>query len=175
MMRHSLIPIILLFMLAAEGVAMELLPSSIKFADIYIIPHWILMFLVIVTTYAYQNQAMIPIVYAGIFGLMIDIVYTGILGVYMFVVPLALYIAQLLNRSFQANIWMVLIITSMSLFVLEVALLIIYSFLGISTMDFSDFILYRFFPTLLANLVFILVIYYPSRKILAWIDMKKFT
>lgn len=173
-MRHSLIPIILLIMLATEGVAMELLPSFIKFADIYIVPHWILLFLILVTTYSYLQNSMLPIIYAAIFGLMIDVVYTGILGVYMFVLPLSLYVTQLLNRLFQANIFMVILITTVSLFVMEAGLLVIYSFLGFSTMPFAHFIIFRFIPTWLANLVFIIVIYYPTRKLLAWIDTKKF-
>src|SRR5690625_4774441 len=119
-MRRSIVPIILLIMLATEGVAMELLPSSIKFADIYIIPHWILLFLILTVVLLYPNNTVIPIIYAAIFGLMTDIVYTGILGVYMFVLSIAVYITQLLNRLFQANFLMTLIISSVALFVMEV-------------------------------------------------------
>lgn len=172
-MRHAIIPIILLFMLAFEGVAIELLPPSIKFADIYIIPQWILMFLILVTTYSYMNNPIIPIIYGAVFGLMTDIVYTSILGVYMFALGLSVYVAQLLNRMFQTNLIMIMLIATICLFVLETVLVLIYSFLGISTLPFGQFFIYRFLPTWIANLFFIALIYYPAKKLLAWINVKK--
>lgn len=172
-MRHAIIPVILLFMLAFEGVAIELLPTSIKFAEIYLIPQWILMFLILVVAFSYHNQPIVPILYGALFGLMTDIVYTNILGVYMFVLGLSVYVAQLLNRLFQANLLMIIIIATVSLFVLEVSLLLIYTSLGISTMPFTDFLIYRLIPTWLANLLFIVIIYYPTKKLLAWINVKK--
>jgi len=169
-MKRIIVPIILLFMLAVEGVAIELLPSSIKFADVYIIPHWILLFLILVALYAYPNNSMIPIIYAALFGLMIDIVYTGMLGIYMFVLAISLYVAQLLNRLLQTNISMILLISAISLLAMEIGLLAIYSLLGFSTMSLWDFFIYRFLPTLIANLLFMVVIYYPSKKILSWVN-----
>src|SRR5699024_3760312 len=116
-MKRIFIPIILLIMLAIEGVAMELLPPSIKFASIYLTPHWLLLFLILVVTFAYPNESFIPIVYAAVFGLMTDIVYTGVLGVYMFMLALAVYIGQLLNRYLQTNFSMLLVISLASLVV----------------------------------------------------------
>jgi rod shape-determining protein MreD len=174
-MRHAIIPVILLFMLAFEGVAIELLPPSIKFAEIYIIPQWVLMFLILVTIYSYTKMPIIPIIYGAVFGLMTDIVYTNILGVYMFVVALAVYVAQLLNRLFQANIFMVIIIATVSLFVLEFSLVFIYSFLGISTMSINQFLVFRFLPTWIANILFIVIIYYPTKQLLKWMNAKKIT
>lgn len=169
-MKRMLIPIILVIMLATEGVAMELLPPSIKFASMYMTPHWILIVLILVVTYAYPNNSFIPIMFAAVFGLMTDIVYTGVLGVYMFMLALAVYFGQLLNRLLQTNFFMVMLITLVSLSAMELGLFGIYTLLGISTMLFDDFFIYRLAPTLLANLLFFIVIFYPTRKLLLWVN-----
>lgn len=169
-MKRAIIPFVLLFILATEGVAMELLPATIKYASIYITPHWLLLFLILVTAYTYPNNSMIPIVYAAIFGLMIDIVYTEVLGIYMFVLAISIYVAQLLNRLLQTNFLMITLISVASVVVMEIGLLAIYSLLGFSTMIVKDFIIYRFLPTLLANILFISVIFYPGKKLLSWVN-----
>lgn len=169
-MKRIVIPIILLIMLATEGVAMELLPASIKFAPIYLTPHWILLFLILVVTFAYPNESFLPIVYAAVFGLMTDIVYTGILGVYMFMLAIAIYIGQLLNRLLQTNFLMILITAILCLFVMEIGLFSIYSLLNVVVSPIEDFLTLRLAPTLLANILFIIIIYYPSKKLLRWIN-----
>src|SRR5699024_12211823 len=89
-MKRIIIPFVLIVILAFQGVAMELLPPSIKFAKVYLTPHWILIFLILVAGFVYPQKPMIPIIYAAVFGLMTDIVYTGVLGVYMFVIAMSL-------------------------------------------------------------------------------------
>lgn len=167
-MKRAVIPLMLLFLLAIEGVAMELLPSSIKYASFYITPHWLLLFLILVIAYVYPVDATVPIIYAAISGLMIDIVYTGVLGVYMFVLAIAVYVAYLLNRLLQANFLMIALIALLSMFVMEVSLFAIYTMLGFLTMSVKDFFLLRFIPTIIANLLFIAIIYYPSKQLLLW-------
>lgn len=169
-MKRTLMPIILLVILAAEGVAMELLPPSIKYASIYITPHWVLLFLILIVAYGYPGNTLIPILYAALFGLMIDVVYTGVLGIYMFVLAVVIYVAQLLTRLLQANFLVLLLISVISLFTMEIGLLAIYTLLGFTTMPMQEFFINRFSPTLLANLLFMIVIFYPSKKILTWMN-----
>src|SRR5690625_2656681 len=102
-MKRAIIPFLLLFMLAAQGVAMELLPPAIKFSDVYIIPHWLLMMLILQVTNEETDHPFVPILYGALFGLIMDVVYTGILGIYMFVLSLSVYVVQLLHRLFQTN------------------------------------------------------------------------
>lgn len=169
-MKRIIIPLLLLFILAFQGVAMELLPPSIKFATLYLTPHWLLLFLILVAGFVYPQKPMIPIMYAAVFGLMTDIVYTGVLGVYMFVIAMSLYVAQLLYRLLQVNLLMVSVISVISVFVVEISLLAIYSLIGFSTMTIGDFFIYRFLPTILANILFLIIIYFPSRRILLWVS-----
>ncbi|HZW67865.1 MAG TPA: rod shape-determining protein MreD [Pseudogracilibacillus sp.] len=167
-MKRIIIPFVLIVILAFQGVAMELLPPSIKFAKVYLTPHWILIFLILVAGFVYPQKPMIPIIYAAVFGLMTDIVYTGVLGVYMFVIAMSLYVAQLLYRLLQVNLLMVSVISIISLLIVEISLLAIYSLIGYSTMPLGDFFIYRFLPTILANILFLIIIYLPSRRLLLW-------
>ncbi|SRR5690625_108684 len=174
MKRLVTISLIMLLLLAIEGVAIELLPSFIKLSQVYLTPHWLLLFLIIVVSFGYPNDSTIPITFAVVFGLMTDIVYTGILGVYMFMLALSVYSSQLLNRLLQANLWMLLLIAFASITVMEVGLLSIYSLIGIPTMSLNNFLLYRYIPTVVANLLFLLIIYVPSRKLLHWMKEESF-
>lgn len=174
-MKRSLIIIILLFILAAEGVAMELLPSAIKYSSLYITPHWILLILILVVTYMYPNDSFIPVVYAASFGLINDIVYTGVLGVYMFVLAMSVYIAQLLSRVLQTSFLPIILIASIGVLTMELGLFAIYSLLGISMMSLQDYLVLRCLPTLIANLFFIIVVFYPGRKLLSWMGDGEFT
>ena len=92
----------------------------------------------------------------------------------MFMLALSVYSSQLLNRLLQANLWMLLLIAFASITVMEVGLLSIYSLIGIPTMSLNNFLLYRYIPTVVANLLFLLIIYVPSRKLLHWMKEESF-
>jgi len=169
-MKRAILPILLLFTLAAQGVAIELLPPAIKFADIYIIPHWLLMMLILQVTYEETDNTLIPILYGAIFGLITDIVYTGILGIYMFVLALSVYVVQLLHRLFQTNYITNVFFSIVSVLVMEIALLFIYTFLTVPTMTFANFALLRLLPTTLANVIFISIIFYPMKQLFHWLN-----
>lgn len=171
-MKKNILPFMLLIVVALEGVAMKMLPVQFKAANLYIIPHWVLLILLLVTLFLDNRSIMTAIIYGAIFGLIIDIVYTGILGIYMFVIPFTLYIAGLLNRFLQTNLLMTLVITTVCLFIAELSLYSIYGFIGTDTMTFSYFISNRFLPTLIANLLFIVIFYLPMKKLLLWINIK---
>lgn len=171
-MKHLLLVPILIIILAAKGVAIEMLPSSLKFADFYFIPHWILLFLIVVTMFLDHDDSFIAIIYGIIFGLMSDILYTGMLGIYMFMIPFSLYIAKLLFRLLQNNLVMCLIVTAVSILIVEFGLYMIYSFLGVVSISVPSFIIERMIPTLLANLVFMLIIYFPVKKLVIWINQE---
>lgn len=171
MKRLVLIPI-LIILLAAKGVAIELLPPSLKFADVYFIPHWLLLFLLVLTMFLDSEDTFTAIHFGVIFGLMMDILYTGILGIYMFMIPFALYIAKLLFRLLQNNLLMCLLVTAISVIIVELGLYFIYQFLGFVHTTFLFFLGERLLPTVLANLVFMLLIYLPVKKLALWINQE---
>lgn len=169
MMKRLFFPAILFLILVCEGVAIEFLPNSLASADILISPHWVFIFLLLISLLYDTNDTFFAIVYGVAFGLLIDIVYTGVLGLYMFVYPFTLYIVHLLKRFLQTNIYMAIIVASISLFILEILLLLVFSIIGYVDVTNMYFLLHRFIPTLLANLLFLVPVYLLSaNKLRSW-------
>src|SRR5699024_3030107 len=103
MIRLVLIGITFLI-LVSEGVALELLPTVLTSSATLIVPHWLLVFLVLINLFYDTNETYFSIYLGIVFGLLIDIVYTGILGAYMFTYPFTLYLIHLLKRFVQSNV-----------------------------------------------------------------------
>ena len=166
MLKNLLIFSVSFLLLISEGIALDLLPASLTSSDTLIVPHWVLMFLILIAVLYDTDETFFSIIYGIVFGLLIDIVYTDVLGVYMFVYPFALYIAHLLKRLLQTNIHMTILIATISMIVVEVLLLFIYSVVGIVETTATSFIVKRLLPTLLANILFLIPLYLFSVNIL---------
>lgn len=79
-MKHLYLPLILFLLLITEGVALEILPSSIVLSDTLIVPHWVFICLIFIAVLYDNENTYYSVLYALIFGILIDIVYTGVLG-----------------------------------------------------------------------------------------------
>ncbi|MFS0672941.1 rod shape-determining protein MreD [Ornithinibacillus sp. 179-J 7C1 HS] len=158
-MRHIFLPLILLLILVLEGVALDLLPSGLIDGDIMITPHWVLMFLVLIAIYYDRRNSYHSIVYALIFGLLFDIAYTGILGVYMFTYGVTVYIIHELRNMLHSNIYSVLLFGIISIIIADVIINMIYYFVGIMDAEWINYIMSRLLPSILANSIFLLIIY----------------
>ncbi|WP_174613937.1 rod shape-determining protein MreD [Virgibacillus ihumii] len=158
-MKRLIIPFILFVLLIMEGVALELLPVSLVTGDIVIVPHWILAFLVMMAIFYDRENTYMSILYGVIFGLLIDVVYTGVLGVYMFTYAVVIYIVHNLTKLLHANIFGVIVLGIVGLLLAEISINVVFSFVGLSEMKWSTYLLYRMLPTVLANLLFLLLLY----------------
>jgi rod shape-determining protein MreD len=158
-MRHIFLPLILLLLVALEGVAFDILPSSLIDGDIMITPHWVLMFLVLIAIFYDRNDSYHSIIYAVIFGLLIDIVYTGILGVYMFTYAVVIYIIRELRNILHSNIYSSLLFGIISITIAELIINLIYYVVGIMNSVWMDYLMERLLPSILANSIFLLIIY----------------
>lgn len=164
-MRKTSLIIALFSLLVLEGVALELLPENLLNLSIIIIPHWILVFLIMLSFFYEEKNPQNFIIYAIIFGLLVDIVYTDTLGVYMFAYGLALYTATLLKRILQENIVMTIFTTIIAIILAEAVISGIYTVLGITSVYWMDNLTLRLIPTIIANIIFLLIIY-PFVKII---------
>lgn len=175
-MKRLYIPLLLFLLLIVEGVGLDLLPFSN--IDIIIVPHFILMFLVLVTIFYDKENTYTSVVYSIIFGLLIDIVYTGVLGVYMFSYAIVIYLVHKLKRLMHTNFFVTLFLGAITLILVENAIYIIYSVIDINNMLWVDFLLYRLLPTMLANLIFLMILYpIVVKRLSKWIkedDSKTF-
>lgn len=168
-MKKVLIIIILLSLLILEGIAMILLPTNIFISDMYIIPHWVFLFILLVNVFFDNEELYFSITLAIVFGLLIDVVYTDLLGVYMFVYPMAIYIVNLIKQFFQANFYITVVYYLVSFTIIEMMIYIIYSFVDLINITYILFIWDRLIPTIIANFIFLLVLY-PifSKRLVKW-------
>ncbi|MFD2046218.1 rod shape-determining protein MreD [Ornithinibacillus salinisoli] len=158
-MKRLFLPLILFVFLVFEGVAIELLPESLVGSSLLIIPHWVLITLIYITIFYDLKDTYHSIVYALVFGLLIDIVYTGVLGVYMFTYAIVTYIIHSLMKLLHSNFYATILAGTLAIAFADMAIYVIYLVVGITALPWNDYLMIRLIPTVLANQMFLLLLY----------------
>ena len=125
------------------------------------VPRLIILILVMVSFYLPRNKM---IIYAIIFGFLYDSYYVGVLGIYVAIFPLIVYVTDKLNQVLNPNPITIGMMVFINLSILETMLYWIYKILGFTMIDMNTFMAGRLGPTLLLNLVFFIVAFYPLKK-----------
>jgi len=162
-MKRIVLPLILSICFILESLYVEFFPNGIFGIHKLFVPHFLLIVLIIMGMYYVRNRT---ILYAFIFGLLFDAFYTGILGVYLFVFPLIVYITSSLMKVLQANIFVSAIVMLVDIAIAEFIVYGLNILILKTTMSTMDFINGRLIPTLILNIVFYIIIFYPLRKCL---------
>lgn len=149
----------LFLILVIEGIAIDFLPHFLAKTNLLMTPHWIFMFLLLMVFKFDTNDTFYAVIYGVVFGVLVDIVYSDVLGIYMFIYPFVIYLVHISKRFLQTNFYMLLIIAAASLFLVEILLFIVYSFVLSLDLGQLYFLFNRYIPTLFANLLFLLLIY----------------
>lgn len=168
-MKRLWVPFILFLIVILEGVALELLPARLVNGDLLIIPHWAFVYLVYVLIFYDKEDTHTSVFYAAIFGLMIDIVYTGILGVYMFTYALVVYIVHGLKSLLHANFYVTLLLGVLGIALSDFMIYFVFLIIDITDITIKHYIIYRFIPTILANLLFLVILYpFVRQPLIRW-------
>lgn len=162
-MKRIVLPLILSVCFILESLYVEYFPNGVFGIHKIFVPHFLLIVLIIMGIYYVRNRT---ILYAFIFGLLFDAFYTGILGVYLFVFPLIVYITTSLMKVLQANIFVSAIVMIVDIAIAEFIVYGLNILISNTTMQAIDFLNLRLVPTLILNLVFYFIIFYPLRKCL---------
>lgn len=158
-MKHLYIPLLLFIFLVLEGVAQEFLPSTLVYGNWLIIPHFVLVYLVMIAVFYDNDRTYYVVLYGIIFGIMIDIVYTNILGIYMFVYALTAYAVHGIKKMLHGNFIVALLLSAAAVAIGDTGVHIIYSFIEGNTIGIGESLTRRLIPSILANLIFFLLIY----------------
>src|SRR5699024_190326 len=165
------LPLILLIIVIFEGVAINLLPTALILTDYLIIAHWVLVFLVYIAIYYDTESTYYSVLYAILFGLLIDILYTGILGVYMFSYATVIYVIHGLQKLLQRNFFVLLLLGFTAIVSADFLIYAMYYVVGITEMAGQDYLMQRLVPTILANFLFLLILFPIIKKsITRWGD-----
>lgn len=168
-MRRLYLPLILFLFIVLEGVALDLLPVQLLSTQTLIVPHWVLVILIFIVIFYDKEDTYYSIVYGVVFGLLIDVVYTGILGIYMFSYGFTIYIVHELRKLVHTNFYAVTIIGMIGIALTDLFINTIYKMIGLADIIWVDYLLVRLLPTVLANLI-ILIILYPflKKRLTSW-------
>lgn len=163
-MKKLYLPLILFVFLVFEGLAINLLPTEIALSENLFIAHWVLALLVYIAVYYDSRTTYYSIIYAFIFGLLVDIIYTGVLGVYMFSYGLVIYIIHNLQKLLQRNFFVLILLGIFSFLMADSFIYLIYYVVGITEMVWQDYLVRRLLPTIVANLVFFIILFPIFKK-----------
>jgi len=132
--------------------------------DFYVlVPRFLIMYLIFVSIYYDRKRAML---YALFFGLLYDVFFIDIIGLYSFIYPLMCLVASFVVKFVHQHLIVATILTLILVAVVESLLFLFYTFIGIKTMSFTNFYQYNLIPTMIANLVFLLMFGWAFKYIL---------
>lgn len=114
-----------------------------------------------------QNQFSLRVLYgtAAGAGLLFDLFYNGIVGIAMIGFPLAVWIALVVKKYFETNFGSAVLTWFISLSFYLVFDYLAFGIINLANANITDFILFHLFPTLLVNLLMLLVVY----QFLVWL------
>ncbi|UOQ46250.1 rod shape-determining protein MreD [Halobacillus salinarum] len=168
-MSRYLIALILLILVALQGMAMNLLPSSLVYTNLLITPHWALCFILLLAIFYDNDRTYHSLWFGLLFGLLIDVAYTGVLGVYMVTYGFVAYTIHGLTKLLHANFLSASLLIILGVALADTLLFIIYSFVQVASMAWSTYALQRLLPTLAANMIFFVIIYpIMKNRIVQW-------
>lgn len=165
-LNHTyLIPVFIFLALIFDGIVMNL------FAEHFISPSYILtprllLFVLVVFTIFFPKQPLF--LYALLFGIIYDSYYAGILGLYTAGLATVIYLIKRLQTYLNPTVLVSLILFIFADAYLETFIFAMYRLLGYTGMSFQVFLSTRLGPTLLLNIVFFIVCYYPFYRLSQW-------
>jgi rod shape-determining protein MreD len=162
-MQKFILPLFLLLMFILESLFSSVIPTDLFKKDTIAAPHFLFAVLVFITIYYNSGKG---IYFALIFGFLFDMVYTELIGIYLFAYPILVYIVFNAMRILQINVFIVSILVLLGTTALEYYVYGFLSLLGRAHLSLGLFTMQRLLPTLLLNLIFLILFCIPLRKYL---------
>lgn len=140
-----------------------IIPMHIGNKEIIFVPHLLLMYLLILTIY---KKPSIAITLAIIFGLTTDLYYGTIYGLNTFGYLLFVVLMNYFFKVYYRDHTMVFLGVWIFTVIFEIYTALIYGLLGLIQFNFMEFILFRLVPTALINLILLIILFVPTRKLI---------
>lgn len=155
-MRFYVIPLIGVLLFYLDSLLTRLSPLHLFNETFIIVPRLTFLYLLIITVYKNPKVAIILAIVTGIFT---DIYYGGIYGVYTFGYAIFVIMMDKLFKVFYRDILMMVILLISSVVLLEIWVMVFYGFLGIASINIGQIILFRLIPTVIFNLICLIIIF----------------
>ena len=154
-MRFYVIPLIGVLLFYLDSLLTRLSPLHLFNETFIIVPRLTFLYLLIIAVYKNPKVAIILAIVTGIFT---DIYYGGIYGVYTFGYAIFVIMMDKLFKVFYRDILMMVILLISSVVLLEIWVMVFYGFLGIASINIGQIILFRLIPTVIFNLICLIII-----------------
>ena len=170
-MKHVILSVIALLFFVFESIFAQLLAGDIFGLgnDKLLVPRFLMIFVFFLTMYGSRKMGML---YGAIIGLTYDVVYTEILGVYMFLLPFLAYLISKFMKVLQNNTLVYLLMALVFTVILELVSYELNTILAFTDMAFGEYMQRRFIPTMVLNLLFIVISSYPIRRLIEKFDLQ---
>ncbi|MDT0709618.1 rod shape-determining protein MreD [Mammaliicoccus sciuri] len=155
-MRFYVIPLIGVLLFYLDSLLTRLSPLTLFNETFIIAPRLTFLYLLIIAVYKNPKVAIILAIVTGIFT---DIYYGGIYGVYTFGYAIFVIMMDKLFKVFYRDILMMVILLISSVVLLEIWVMVFYGFLGIASINIGSIILFRLIPTVVFNLICLIIIF----------------
>lgn len=155
-MRFYVIPLIGVLLFYLDSLLTRLSPLTLFNETFIIVPRLTFLYLLIIAVYKNPKVAIILAIVTGIFT---DIYYGGIYGVYTFGYAIFVIMMDKLFKVFYRDILMMVILLISSVVILEIWVMVFYGFLGIASINIGSIILFRLIPTVVFNLICLIIIF----------------
>ncbi|WP_040228948.1 rod shape-determining protein MreD [Bhargavaea cecembensis] len=149
------VPLIAVVLFFVEPVFGLFSPIEIGGNYYYLVPRFLIMYLIFVGVYYSRQRA---VIYGIIFGLLYDMFHIDIIGLYAFLYPVLCLLACWIIKHIHRHIAVVTIISLVLVAVLETALYLFFSLIGFISVGFDEFLSTRLLPTMIANSVFLIML-----------------
>ncbi|BDH62434.1 rod shape-determining protein MreD [Lysinibacillus sp. PLM2] len=152
---RALIPFVavVLFLLEPEFALFS--PIQLNDQIIYLVPRFLILYLIFVSIYYSRQRA---VVYGLIFGLLYDVFYIDIIGLYTVLYPLICFLAGSTVKFIHQHLSITTILSLVLVALMEIVLYNFFAFINFTNITFSDFMMNRLIPTLIANLLFLIML-----------------
>lgn len=155
MWTRILIPVVAVFLFLMESEFALFSPISFGEETFILVPRFTILYLIFLAIYYNWKRAMI---YGLIFGLLFDVFYINIIGLYTVLYPLMCFIAAWSAKRIHTHLVFSTILAILLMGFLECVLYEFFFLIDFTTMPREMFLLNRLVPTILANLLFLLVL-----------------
>ncbi|KGR74432.1 rod shape-determining protein MreD [Ureibacillus sinduriensis] len=154
-MIRFLIPFVavVLFLLEPEFALFS--PISWGEQTLVLVPRFVILYLIFISIYYSRKRACL---YGLIFGLLYDVFYIDIIGLYSFLYPLLCFVAGSTVKFIHQHLSVTTILSVVLVAIMEVFLYYFFHFIQFTTIPVSDFLSNRLLPTIIANLLFLIML-----------------
>lgn len=122
----------------------------------------------LVLAFFFEDNVKIPLYgFAIVVGMLTDLFYSGILGLFIVTYPLTVWLTKILAKYFTENFFNTMVIFFIDVIVFEFLNYWAFLLIGVIHVNTIQFVLYTLAPTLVLNLVYFVILYWPVNLMFA--------